>query len=88
MPKHSSNALAKGQLLMQLHVGDFCLLCCSLCICKNGGVVLQCLILLLAFLRNIALVKKFPFGIVLHVKEPGLQSHTIFWVLLQHVEQN
>lgn len=81
MPKHSSNALAKGQLLMQLHVtlGDFCLLYCSPHICKNGEVVLQCLILLLAFLRNITLVDKFPFGIVLHVKEPGLQSHTIFW---------
>lgn len=79
MLRHSSNPLAKEQLLMQLHVtlGDFCLLCCSPCICKSGGVVLQCLILLLAFLRNITLVRKLP--LALHFKEPSLQSHTIFW---------
>lgn len=81
MLKHSSNPLAKGQLLMQLHAtfGDFCWLCCASC--KNGGVtpVPESASGIFKKHQSCEETSFGPVLPVLHFKEPSLQSHTIFW---------
>lgn len=69
MLQHSSNPLAKGQLLMQLHatLGDFCGY--AVLHVKMEG-LLQCLSQPLAFLRNISLVRKPPLGLFYILRSP------------------